>query len=151
MNKEKEEIKIQIKLRLRSFKVLDSRFRTPPARITKKSSGEFSFEAKEEIDIKNNLYKIIIHLDLFTNYRKKSYRIGHITTLSIYEIKDLPEFSKELIPHNLLVSIYAIAISSTRGAFSAMSRGIIPDAIQVPLIDPNVLVPNWNENKEKSD
>lgn len=141
MNKK---VTVNFSLSLIDFKIIRSEFYQPPAKLTIRSKGNFLINTNLDIDAKANNAHIYIDVKSNIFYRKKDKLLGRIKTKTTFKVKDLQKFVKDdkvLFPQLLMETLYSIAYSTTRGAFSTIANEIVGKNPIMPIVDIGKLLP----------
>lgn len=137
------------------FMIGDSNFTVPPGRVTKATKGGYKLKSHILPSLDENLLIVKILVELEITFKKKNVRLGMIETASFFNIKNISKYFKKEVPSfpvGFIEMLLSIAISSSRGAFSARSIHLdLPSSlVTMPLFNPTELVPDkWKNLDEK--
>lgn len=119
---------------LKGFQILNFSFYTPESQI-RKDRINFGVQHRFRKGDDNGLFHVDIKVKVAPG-KKAGKNIAFIETQTSYLIKGLKEKGLNTIPKDLLITLFSIAYSNTRGALAAKGQGTILGDIPLPLIDP---------------
>lgn len=143
--KQDDKKKVEIKFRLNGFEISNFSSDKSPVRFSRRTKGDFDITTGLSVDKTKNILQILVVAKLKIITKGKSYPIFSIKTKTSFGIDKLAEYvSNEKVvnlPDDFLHLMFQIAYSSTRGAFSALGKGIIPLHMCLPLVSIKKLIP----------
>jgi hypothetical protein len=134
--KETENIKYQII----GIDLLDSSITAPPPIIPSASMSQFELNVQHHIALNRNLIFVNCRVAILNHTKEFTY--GSLSSSCTFEFPDLQSFfdgKKVNLPAEVVLSINAIAVSTTRGMLFSLFRGTYLHQAIMPVIDLNTL------------
>ena len=129
-----------IKYQIIGIDLLDSSITAPPSILPSAATAQFELNVKHHVALKQNLIFVNCRVAILNNEKEITY--ASLSSSCTFEFSDLQSFfdgKKVNLPDDVVLSINAIAVSTTRGMLFSLCRGTYLHQAVMPVIDLNTL------------
>lgn len=131
-----------IKYQIIGIDLLDSYLSAPPQVLPSAAMSQFELNVQHHIALNQNLIFINCRVAILNDNKEFTY--GSLSSSCTFEFPDLHSFfdgKKVNLPADVVTSINAIAVSTTRGMLFSLFRGTYLHQAILPVIDLDTLSP----------
>lgn len=126
-------------MKLLNIGLLNLTLNKPEKNLPDDMAFNYNLNLTHQVSLENNIINVIASIDIM--HQDKETKLGFIKTSCAYKIERLNEYvgeesSKINLPSDILTTLNAATISTTRGIMFSQFKGTFLHKAQLPLVDP---------------
>lgn len=129
-----------VEFQLINIEILESEIKTPKEPLPNNLIFSFDIVLEQRFNIEQELIFVVCDITIFPQNNTEQ-KLGKYRSSCIFKVNNLKQYiteKKEIdIPENFIITINAVAISTTRGLMFSMFKGTFLQGAILPLLDPS--------------